>query len=161
VFVADLFYLLQRVKQSEKHKIVFDWNAKEDTSRDINPLYDDKVEIRPQFGRGFIAGIDKKDQILHYHELVTKSQQDLVNKANADKARYERQLELLERQDKRQLHWEEKKLSEMTTKDWRILREQFTIATKGGGIPNPIRNWKEAQLPDFIQDGKYSPRCFV
>ena len=35
----------------------------------------------------------------------------------------------------------------MSYRDWRIFREDFNITTKGGSIPNPIRNWKESGLP--------------
>jgi len=44
-------------------------------------------------------------------------------------------------------HWSEKKLEHMRERDWRIFKEDFNIATKGGGIPNPMRNWGESGLP--------------
>lgn len=47
-------------------------------------------------------------------------------------------------------HWSQKKLDEMTDRDWRIFREDYSITTKGGKIPNPIRNWKEYSMPDHI-----------
>lgn len=47
-------------------------------------------------------------------------------------------------------HWSQKKLDEMTDRDWRIFREDYSITTKGGKIPNPIRNWKEYSLPAHI-----------
>lgn len=47
-------------------------------------------------------------------------------------------------------HWSQKKLDEMTDRDWRIFREDYSITTKGGKIPNPIRNWKEYELPPHI-----------
>lgn len=47
-------------------------------------------------------------------------------------------------------HWSQKKLDEMTDRDWRIFREDYSITTKGGKIPNPIRNWKEFDLPPHI-----------
>lgn len=31
-------------------------------------------------------------------------------------------------------HWQEKKLSEMTDRDWRIFREDFKITTRGGKV---------------------------
>jgi hypothetical protein len=31
-------------------------------------------------------------------------------------------------------HWQEKKLSEMTDRDWRIFREDFKISTRGGKV---------------------------
>eukprot|EP00958_Prasinococcus_capsulatus_P020876 scaffold2768_cov314-Prasinococcus_capsulatus_cf.AAC.5 len=34
----------------------------------------------------------------------------------------------------------------MTERDWRIFREDFNITTKGGRLPNPIRNWEESAL---------------
>ena len=38
----------------------------------------------------------------------------------------------------------------MTQRDWRIFREDFNIAVKGGNIPNPMRKWKEAGFDDEI-----------
>jgi len=47
----------------------------------------------------------------------------------------------------------------MTTRDWRIFKEDFNISTKGGGIPNPIRSWEESELPDWllnaVEDANY------
>ena len=49
-------------------------------------------------------------------------------------------------------HWSEKSLEEMTDRDWRIFKEDYNISCKGGHIPYPIRNWKEAGLPAEIKD---------
>lgn len=38
----------------------------------------------------------------------------------------------------------------MTDRDWRIFREDYSITTKGGKIPNPIRSWKDSSLPPHI-----------
>ena len=43
-------------------------------------------------------------------------------------------------------HWSSKSLPEMLDRDWRIFREDYNIATKGGKIPPPIRYWDEAPL---------------
>lgn len=48
------------------------------------------------------------------------------------------------------IHWKDKKLNEMTERDWRIFREDHDIIIKGGRVPNPIRTWEESNLPDFI-----------
>ncbi len=48
------------IKPSEKFKFVFSWDLSDDTSRDANPLYNHRVDIKPAFGRGFIAGIDQR-----------------------------------------------------------------------------------------------------
>ena len=37
-------------------------------------------------------------------------------------------------------------------RDWRIFKEDFNIATKGGGIPNPMRSWQESGLPKRLLD---------
>ena len=57
------------------------------------------------------------------------------------------------REDKRKWddrHWTQKELPQMTDRDWRIFREDYHIAVKGGNIPKPIRFWKEANLSKEI-----------
>jgi ATP-dependent RNA helicase DDX23/PRP28 len=49
-------------------------------------------------------------------------------------------------------HWTQKPLSEMKERDWRIFREDFSISTKGGNMPNPLRYWKESSIPQDILD---------
>ena len=49
-------------------------------------------------------------------------------------------------------HWSEKTLAEMKDRDWRIFREDFSIAARGGQIPLPLRYWKEANIPSQIQE---------
>lgn len=44
-------------------------------------------------------------------------------------------------------HWSEKSLTEMTDRDWRIFKEDYSINTSGGILPPPIRHWHEAPLP--------------
>ncbi|KAM0332164.1 hypothetical protein ACHAQA_002439 [Verticillium albo-atrum] len=48
--------------------------------------------------------------------------------------------------------WTDKTLKEMQPRDWRIFKEDFGIATKGGLIPNPMRNWDESGLPGRLLD---------
>ena len=45
-----------------------------------------------------------------------------------------------------------KSLAQMTTRDWRILRENFDIVVKGGKTPPPIRTFREAILHTRILD---------
>lgn len=49
-------------------------------------------------------------------------------------------------------NWREKDLDEMRDRDWRIFREDYSISTKGGQIPHPLRNWKESTIPSEIQN---------
>ena len=47
-------------------------------------------------------------------------------------------------------HWTDKKREDMTERDWRIFREDFSIAYKGaalGATALPLRNWEEGNLP--------------
>ena len=47
-------------------------------------------------------------------------------------------------------HWSNKDLKHMDKRDWKIFREDFDINVQGDQVANPIRNWKEANLPDEI-----------
>merc|ERR1712218_94418 len=47
-------------------------------------------------------------------------------------------------------HWTDRELEKMAERDWRIFREDYNIAIKGGNIPHPIRKWNEANLPSEI-----------
>ena len=59
-----------------------------------------------------------------------------------------REKEAKQRHDDR--HWSDKKPAEMNERDWRIFREDYNIVIKGGRVPNPIRNWEEANIPSEI-----------
>jgi ATP-dependent RNA helicase DDX23/PRP28 len=50
-------------KISDKFRFTFDWGADEDTSNDLNPLYEKKHEALLLFGRGLRAGIDRREQL--------------------------------------------------------------------------------------------------
>ncbi|GMK54641.1 hypothetical protein CspeluHIS016_0112270 [Cutaneotrichosporon spelunceum] len=49
-------------------------------------------------------------------------------------------------------HWSEKPLEEMKERDWRIFREDYSISSRGGAIPNPLRTWRESAIPERICD---------
>jgi len=156
------------VKPSEKFKFNFEWDAGEDTSADLNPLYNHKFEARPALGRGYIGGVDKREQLSRYKDLIRDGKRDLLEQddnveklkqADTQQAKYERQLHALDRREISDRHWSDKKLDDMAARDWRIFKEDFNITTKGGRIPNPIRNWSESALPEWlmtaIHDAKY------
>ncbi|KAJ4907143.1 DEAD-box ATP-dependent RNA helicase 21 [Raphanus sativus] len=46
--------------------------------------------------------------------------------------------------------WREKRLEEMTERDWRIFKEDFDISYKGSKIPPPMRSWGESKLSSEI-----------
>ena len=48
------------IKAGDKFKQVFmfEWDTKEDTSQDFNPLYAKKHDPKILFGKGYMAGVD-------------------------------------------------------------------------------------------------------
>jgi ATP-dependent RNA helicase DDX23/PRP28 len=52
------------VKPSEKYRHIFnfDWKETDDTSKDINPIYQNRIEPHLLFGKGIKAGFDAKEQ---------------------------------------------------------------------------------------------------
>jgi len=89
------------------------------------------------FGRGHIAGMDdgggsrpgaKSDAQLA----------DAMERRKAAKHGYDDR------------HWTDKALDEMKERDWRIFREDFSIAARGGNIPHPLRGWSESTIPKQI-----------
>ncbi|KAI9008905.1 P-loop containing nucleoside triphosphate hydrolase protein [Phycomyces nitens] len=141
----------RKIRRMNERKFVFDWDAGEDTSYDFNPLYANPHNAQ-MFGRGHIAGIDIKEQKKQKSEFYNQ----MLKERRTDEE-IERAAELIEMDKKREAkmmwddrHWTEKPLEQMAERDWRIFKEDFNISTKGGGIPRPIRSWKESGLPDNV-----------
>ncbi|XP_055919329.1 probable ATP-dependent RNA helicase DDX23 [Eupeodes corollae] len=143
----------RRVRRLNDRKFVFDWDAGEDTSIDYNNLYKERHHVQ-FFGRGNVAGIDIKEQ----KRTQSKFYGDLLEKrrTEAEKEQEKVRLKKVKRKEDKQKwddrHWSEKDHDEMTERDWRIFREDYSITIKGGKIPNPIRNWKESGFPKEITD---------
>jgi ATP-dependent RNA helicase DDX23/PRP28 len=144
-------------KPSEKFARVFqfDWDANDDTSQDLNPLYARRHAIQPMLGRGYLAGLDMREQ----RRAHTFSQ--ALNDKRASEARAQEEAEGLARTERKKreaqrkkerdaltqalaaeekkveatalgkklLHWTEKSLAEMNARDWRIMKEDFDIRT--------------------------------
>uniref|UniRef100_A0AC35GVC0 RNA helicase n=1 Tax=Panagrolaimus sp. PS1159 TaxID=55785 RepID=A0AC35GVC0_9BILA len=143
----------KRTRKLHERKFVFDWDENDDTSKDYDNLYEERHQIQ-FFGRGALAGMDvnsqRKKNAEFYNGLLeqrrTGEEQDREDSRIENLAKKERK----EAHDDR--HWTEKSLDEMRPRDWRIFREDFNIAIKGGKIPNPLRNWEEAGLPKEVYD---------
>jgi ATP-dependent RNA helicase DDX23/PRP28 len=143
----------KRRRTTEK-KFNFEWNAEEDTSPDYNPIYSERAEAN-FYGRGRLGGFaeDPESGVLKYAKAL---------EARDSEAGTLRARELLEMERRRKeeaggrlaldKHWSEKKLEHMRERDWRIFKEDFNISTKGGAIPNPMRNWAESGLPKRLLD---------
>uniref|UniRef100_A0A8C7TEQ6 Probable ATP-dependent RNA helicase DDX23 n=1 Tax=Oncorhynchus mykiss TaxID=8022 RepID=A0A8C7TEQ6_ONCMY len=135
----------RRTRHLNDRKFVFEWDASEDT------VWLEKHQVQ-LYGRGFIAGIDlkqqKKDQS-HFYVDMMETRRTLEEKEQEEvRLKKVHKKEAKQRWDDR--HWSQKKLEEMADRDWRIFREDYSITTKGGKIPHPIRNWKEYNLPPHI-----------
>uniref|UniRef100_A0A667WUV9 Probable ATP-dependent RNA helicase DDX23 n=1 Tax=Myripristis murdjan TaxID=586833 RepID=A0A667WUV9_9TELE len=132
----------RRTRHLNDRKFVFEWDAL---------LCPEKHQVQ-LYGRGFIAGIDlkqqKREQSRFYGDLMEKRRTLEEKEQEETRLKKVRKKEAKQRWDDR--HWSQKKLDEMTDRDWRIFREDYSITTKGGKIPNPIRNWKEYTLPPHI-----------
>ncbi|KAF1782163.1 P-loop containing nucleoside triphosphate hydrolase [Phytophthora cactorum] len=169
------------VKASEKFSKVFqfDWEASEDTSADLNPLYAQRMDVNLLYGRGYRAGVDmreqrKKNSFLEELSHKRQKEQQLADETDGsltseqiaarqqERERALRSMQARERDRMQEMasreaktmgtHWSEKSLDEMKERDWRIFREDFDITLKGGRAPHPLRKWNEADkvLPDAV-----------
>ncbi|KAF9357266.1 DEAD (Asp-Glu-Ala-Asp) box polypeptide 23 [Mortierella sp. AD094] len=140
----------RKIRKRNDKKFVFDWNADDDTSRDLNPIYTHRHSAQ-LYGRGHFAGIELKDnkgRDQFYDKLVASRRTD-AEVARAGElgdiaAQKERKINYADR------HWSDKPLDQMRDRDWRIFKEDFNIACKGGSIPNPIRRWSESNIDPKI-----------
>ena len=143
------FSAKKKRRRTTEKKFNFEWNAEEDTSPDYNPLYQSRAEAN-FYGRGRLGGFadDLTDGAAKKYAQALQQRDKESGSARAN--------EILEMERRRredggkaalERHWSEKKLEHMRERDWRIFKEDFNISTKGGGVPNPMRSWREAGLP--------------
>ncbi|KAK8506296.1 hypothetical protein V6N13_100347 [Hibiscus sabdariffa] len=143
------------IKPSEKFRFSFDWENTEDTSRDMNSLYQNPHEAQLLFGRGFRAGVDRREQKKLAAKNEKEMREEIRKKEGVEEKPEEAAAQRLKeaaansydtfdmRVDK---NWSGKKLEEMTERDWRIFREDFNISYKGSKISRPMRSWSESKL---------------
>lgn len=143
----------KKVRKQNERKFVFDWDAGDDTSNDYNPLYRDRHQIQ-MFGRGYIAGMDIKQQRKESGKFYDKLLDQKRTEDQSDRAKELEQIrqKKVEKAAFDDRHWSKKPLETMRERDWRILREDYSISTKGGNIPKPLRYWKESLITDTILD---------
>ncbi|KAK5788848.1 hypothetical protein VI817_009806 [Penicillium citrinum] len=146
---TSTFSAKKKRKRTTDRKFNFEWNVEEDTSGDYNPLYQHRHEAN-FFGRGRLAGFgeDVSDDVARKYAdaLATRDHESGSMRA---KEILEMERRRREEGSRNQIdkHWSEKKLEHMRERDWRIFKEDFNIATKGGSVPNPMRSWEESLLP--------------
>ena len=146
------FSAKKKRRRTTEKKFNFEWNDEEDTSPDYNPIYQQRAEAT-FYGRGKLGGFTE--------EIAEKGTHKFIESMIASDPEHgrERATAILEMERRRReeggraaldKHWSDKKLEHMRERDWRIFKEDFNIATKGGSIPNPMRNWNESGLPDKL-----------
>ncbi|KAB7496058.1 putative ATP-dependent RNA helicase DDX23 [Armadillidium nasatum] len=141
----------KKVRRLNDRKFVFDWDASEDTSIDYNELYINKHQVH-FYGRGHFGGLDikeqKKNQAKFYASFMEQRRSQAEKDQEVVRIKKEQKKEDKQKWDDR--HWSDKSIDEMTERDWRIFREDYNIAIKGGRIPNPLRSWTESAIKKEI-----------
>lgn len=73
------------MRPTEKFRFNFDWEAGDDTSRDLNPLTKETTEAALLFGRGMRAGVDRREQkkaaAVHEKEILRKMRESMVRRS--------------------------------------------------------------------------------
>ncbi|KAE9458860.1 hypothetical protein C3L33_09260, partial [Rhododendron williamsianum] len=115
------------IKPGDKFRFSFDWENTEDTSRDMNFLYQNPHETRLLFGRGFRAGVDRREQ----KKLAPKNDRDLreeIRKKDGAEERPEEEAALV---------------GQEPGGDDGEGPEDFSLSYEGSRIPRPMRRWAE------------------
>lgn len=147
----------KRQRTTEK-KFNFEWDADEDTSRTDDPLYTEQYAHRGGTFAGIGGEFDEAAEQRARKRAKLIRERDVENGEERAKGImedfYRARDKAQQRADKTGLgkRWTEKALDDMRERDWRIFKEDFGIATKGGSIPNPMRSWKESNLPRRLLD---------
>lgn len=142
-------------KQSDK-KFNFDWDKTDDTGLDeVDPIYAPYIPPpSTTSSKKFDHRNQGKEKEVVVVPKVQGSQQKVGLFGRGMLAGFDRGVERKEKSkgptDDR--HWSEKTLAEMKERDWRIFREDFSIAARGGQIPLPLRSWKESTIPQQLLD---------
>ncbi|KIK99291.1 hypothetical protein PAXRUDRAFT_30608 [Paxillus rubicundulus Ve08.2h10] len=131
----------RKIRKMNDRKFVFDWAEEEDTFASDSPIAvgANRQGAQVMFGRGRVGGMDDGG-VAHGGASGDSGLADAMERRKAAKSGLDER------------HWSEKPLSEMKERDWRIFREDFSIAARGGSIPHPLRSWEESDIPRTILD---------
>ncbi|KAI3390718.1 hypothetical protein diail_8783 [Diaporthe ilicicola] len=125
------------------NKFNFGWDDSEDTSKPYDPRYQKASHI----GSTRLTGFGDEEAEENAKKVAAKIAETGQRHADEYLQRFEAGRKKLAARNSLGKHWSEKTLEEMKERDWRILKENFAISTKGGSIPNPMRTWDESGLP--------------
>lgn len=111
----------RKIRKMNDRKFVFDWDAQDDTFSEDSPVAvgSNRQGAQIMFGRGHIAGMDDGGGVRRSNGPNDAHLADAMERRRAAKAGFDDR------------HWTEKPLEEMTERDWRIFREDFSISARG------------------------------
>jgi len=144
-------FTAKKKRRHERTKFSFDWDPTDDTTpadyhvpqippwRGFAAMENYPEEVREESFREHVDFIRKRDV-----ETGAERAKDLWDQYRRDKDR--------KNKSGWAAHWSDKPLEAMRERDWRIFKENFGISVKGGGIPNPMRKWRESDLPPRLLD---------
>lgn len=148
------FSAQKKRRRTTEKKFNFEWDADEDTSKDYDPVYAQQASSIIGAGRlaGFGAEAEEEAAKRFARGIEDRDPVNGRQRAKEYLDQFYRGQEVRAKRNALGKHWSEKALEEMRERDWRIFKEDFGIATKGGGIPNPMRNWNESGLPSRLME---------
>jgi ATP-dependent RNA helicase DDX23/PRP28 len=125
-----------RLRKQNDKRFIFDWKAEDDTTGDQRIIVDPAIIARRPGGPAVVTPDHSRDgtpgSVEQYADALEKRR---AGRGNNDER-----------------HWSDKPLEDMKERDWRIFREDFSIAARGGKIPFPLRSWRESAIPTKILD---------
>jgi ATP-dependent RNA helicase DDX23/PRP28 len=107
---------LQESNRRGGSKFKFDWKEEEDTLAS-----NDLVDL-------YDAQLTNKRKIEEDDDFLSYRRKNKTNDSLKDQ------------------HWSVKPLDEMKPRDWRILKEDFEITTRGSNLANPLRFWSDKNI---------------
>lgn len=110
----------RKIRKMNDRKFVFDWAEEEDTFASDSPIAvgANRQGAQVMFGRGRVGGMD--DGGAAYSGVGAEGNLvDAMERRKAAKSGIDER------------HWSDKPLPEMKERDWRIFREDFSIAARG------------------------------
>lgn len=115
----------RKIRKMNDRKFVFDWDEQDDTYSAETPaaVGSQRQGAQIMFGRGRIAGMDDGGG----GGATSNGRASGEGLQHTDPL--ERRMAMRSGLDER--HWTDKKLEEMKERDWRIFREDFSIAARG------------------------------
>ncbi len=142
----------QQQQKSFNKKITFKfrWDETDDTYNDDDPLYNTSLMQQQQ----------QRSQPGRYNTTTTNYGSNNYDESNSNNINKKRKLHTASTILQERLLGSDtiatvssvttKPLHLMTTRDWRIFRENYEIIVKGGKVPPPMRSFQEIPLPNEL-----------